>query len=167
MTGKKEECYALLDTGADRDYISDEIAAKLGLNIDMKRSKIYGVNNVTDKMGKQTNLIMKSLNGIYEATVNDALVGDFTAADPNEAPAKRDLSKFHHLDDIPLINLNARVEVLLGSGHIQTWQGWGRTKYGAKGQPLAMETAWGWTIAGLAGTKDSSGARVAFLSAED
>ena len=65
------------------------------------------------------------------------------------------------------IDIDSKVEALLGSGHIQTWQGWGRTKYGAKGQPLAMETAWGWTIAGLAGTKDSSGARVAFLSAED
>ena len=30
-----------------------------------------------------------------------------------------------------------------------------------------METAWGWTVAGLAGVKDSSGARVAFLSTED
>ena len=99
----------------------------------MKRSKIYGVNNVSDEMGKQANLIIKTFNGTYEATVNDALVGDFTAAEGDEAPAKRDLSKFHHLDDIPFINLDTKVEALLGSGHIQTWQGWGRTVYGAKG----------------------------------
>ena len=78
MTGKKENVYALLDTGADSDYISNEVATKLGLNIDMKRSKIYGVNSVTDGMGKQANLIFKTFDQSYEATVNDALVGDFT-----------------------------------------------------------------------------------------
>ena len=108
----------------------------------MKRSKIYGVNSVSDGMGKQANLIIKTFDKSYEATVNDALVGDFTAAEGDDAPAKRDLSKFRHLDDIEFINIDSKVKALLGSGHIQTWQGWGRTKYGAKGQPLAMETAW-------------------------
>ena len=167
MTGKKENIYSLLDTGADRDYISDKVAIKLGLKVDRRWSKIYGVNSVTDGMGKQANLIFKTFNQSYEATVNDALVGDFTGAEGDEAPSKRDLSRYHHLDDVEFINIDSKVEALLGSGHIQTWQGWGRTKYGAKGHPLAMRTAWGWTIAGLAGTKDSSGARVAFLSAED
>ena len=116
-------------------------------------------------MSKQSDLIFRTFNQSYEAKVND--VGDFTAAEGDQAPAKCDLSKYHHLDNIEFIDIESKVEALLGSGHIQTWQGWGRTKYGAKGHPLTVETAWGWTIAGLAGTKDSSGARVAFLSAED
>ena len=90
-----------------------------------------------------------------------------SAAEEDETPAKRDLSKYHHLDDIDFTNIDSKVEALLGSGHIQTWQGWGRTKYGTKEQPLAMETAWGWTIAGQAGTKDNSGTRIALLSTKD
>ena len=106
-------------------------------------------------MGKQANLIFRTLDQNYEATVNDVLVGDFTAAEGDEAPAKRELPKYHHLDDVEFIDIDSKVEALLGSGHIQTWQGWGRTKYGTKEQPLAMDTAWGWTIAGPAGTRDS------------
>ena len=89
VTGKKEDIYALLDTGADCDYISDKVAVKLGLKVDMKWSKIYGVNSVSDGMGKQANLIFKTFDRSYEATVNDALVGDFTAAEGDKAPAKR------------------------------------------------------------------------------
>ena len=90
-TGKKEDIYALLDTGADCDYISDKVAVELGLKVDMKWSKIYGVNSVSDGLGKQANLIFKTFDRSYEATVNDALVGDFTAAEGDQAPAKRDL----------------------------------------------------------------------------
>ena len=123
MTGKKENIYALLDTGADRNYISNKVAGKLRLNIDMKRSKIYGVNSVSDGMGKQANLIFKTFDQSYEATVNDALVGDFTAAEGDEAPAKRDLLKYRHLDDVEFIDIDSKVEALLGIRHIQTWQG--------------------------------------------
>ena len=63
-------------------------------------------------MGKQANLIFKTFDQSYEATVNDALVGDFTAAEGDEAPAKRDLSKYHHLDDVEFIDIDSKVEAV-------------------------------------------------------
>lgn len=118
-------------------------------------------------MGKQTDLIFKINDQSYETKVKDVFFGDFTAADGDLAPAQQDLSKYQHVKDIEFININSKVEALIGNDHIQTWQGWGQTRYGTKGQPLAMETAWGWTITGPARKKNDSRASIALLLDEE
>ena len=92
----REEIYALIDIGANRDFISTQLANRLGLEISIKWTKLFSVNSTTEGMS--------SRDRSYTSNVRDALVGDFTAAGGDIAPAKRDLSKCRHLDGIEFID---------------------------------------------------------------
>ena len=88
-SGKEEEVYALYDTGADTDYISDSLAQRLGLDLNEEFIELStAVGKIAERM-KTTTIKMRSMDGGYEAVVQDCLVGPF----PNSRdipPAKRD-----------------------------------------------------------------------------
>ena len=98
--------------------------------------------------------------------VQDCLVGPF----PNSRdipPAKRDWSEFEHLRDINFISINAAVELIISSAHIDSLlaidSSVGRKEQG----PKAIRTMFGWTVAGSCGRKSDNNASVALLSVED
>ena len=102
-----------MDTAADRDYISEECARRLGL--DLKSSDI--------QIHTGSPIKLKSLDGDYEMVCEDVVVGPFRAGKFEEPPAKMDLRKYSHLDGIPFINIEAKVEALICSAHIAAWFG--------------------------------------------
>ena len=146
--GKEEMVYALIDSEADRDFISTKLAKRLGLKISTKWTELNSVNTTTVGWSPRAEMAIKSSNGSYRSEVEDALVGDFTAAKGDLPPAKRDLSKAEHLKGTHFIDIDAKVEALISVAHGETFWGW-KIKTGLKNQPILMDTAFGYTVAGL------------------
>ena len=165
-TGKEEAVYALYDTGADTDYISDSLAQRLGLKLNKEFIQLStAVGNIAENMNTTT-IRMRSMDGAYEATIQDCLVGPF----PNSRdipPAKRDWSGFEHLREIVFINIEARVELIISSAHIESLLAVESSIGNKKQGPKAIKTMFGWTVAGSCGKKTDSSASVALLSVED
>ena len=109
-------------------------------------------------------MVLKNSDGSYKSEVEDALVGDFTAAKGDIPPAKRDLSKAEHLKGTH--RYRNKVEALISVAHGVTFWGW-TIKTGLKNQPILMDTAFGYTVAGINGKRESSSASIASLSASD
>ena len=121
--GKEEEVYALIDTGSDRDFMSKELAERLGLKINVKWTELHTVNTSTKGWSPQSSIGIRSRDGSYMANVKDALVGDFAAANGEVGPAKRDLSKYSHIVGTDFIDIDSKVEALICAAHGETWHG--------------------------------------------
>ena len=108
-TGKEEEIYALIDSGANRDFISTQLANRLGLEISVRWTKLFSINSTTEGMSPRARMTMSSRDRSYTSNVRDALVGNLAAAGGDIAPAKQDLSQCRHLDGITFIDIEYAV----------------------------------------------------------
>ena len=116
-TGKGEEVYALVDTGANRDYISTELAHRLGLEVNYSTLNLKTATNSSVGIRPMADVILESLEGEYRAEVSDVLIGDFPCKDSSLAPGKKDWSAYRHLRGIEFLDIEAEVEVIISSGH--------------------------------------------------
>ena len=158
--------YALFDCGADKDFISTELAVRLGLKITSKWTELTTINTSTQGMSPRAEIAIKSSSGSYSSKIQDAIVGDFGAAKGDLPPAKRDFSGAEHLHGVPFIDIDAKIEVLISVAHGVTVWGW-KIKVGLRNQPILMDTAFGFTAAGINGKKKGSSVAIAALSASD
>ena len=165
-TKKEEKVYCLLDSGANKDYFSVELAERIGLKTRGKFLPMATVNEVSYEERLVADLQIKSLDGTYEIGIEEVVIGDFAAGKETTPPAKQNLANFDHVKDLPFINLNAKVECLLGSAHIASWFV-GEPIIGRKNEPIGLNTNFGWTTAGVAGSGGSDPASVAFLSSKE
>ena len=118
-TGEEEEVYALVDTGANRDYLSTELAERLGLDINYSPLNLKTATESSIAIRPTADVILESLDGSYEAMVSDVLIGDFPCKDSSLAPGKKDWSEYKHLRGIHFDNLEAEVELIISSGHTE------------------------------------------------
>ena len=160
--------FALFDTGADRDYLSRELATSLGLELKSSWMRLVTANQ--DVWGDQptTNLIMESIDGSYQAIIQDALVGDFPTSGRDIPPARRDWSKYPHINRLSFIDLepSVQVEIIISTAHMQSWMGIDSVQ-GESGGLVGIETRFGWTVSGTAGKRASDQASISLLSARD
>ena len=163
---KEEMVYALFDSGADKDFISTELAGRLGLRISSKWTELTSINTTTEGWSPRAEIAIKSSSGSYSSEIEDAIVGDFAAVKGDLPPAKRDLSKAEHLNGIHFIDIDAKIEALISVAHGVTFWGW-KIKIGLRNQPILMDTAFGFTVSGINGKKKGSSAAIAALSASD
>ena len=118
-TGEAEEVYALVDTGANRDYLSTELAERLGLEINYSPLNLKTATEASIAIRPMADVILESLDGNYEAEVSDVLIGDFPCKDSTMAPGKKDWSGYKHLKDLHFENIQAEVELIISSGHTE------------------------------------------------
>ena len=118
-TGKGEEVYALVDTGANRDYMSTELAERLGLDISYSTLNLKTATETSVGIRPMSEMILESLDGEYRAIVSDVLIGDFPCKDSSMAPGKKDWSGYEHLKGIEFANIEAQVEIIISSGHTE------------------------------------------------
>ena len=188
-TGKGEEVYALVDTGANRDYISTELAERLGLEVKFSTLNLKTATDSSVGIRPMADVILESLQGEYQAEVSDVLIGDFPCKDSSLAPGKKDWSAYRHLRGIEFSDIEAEVEVIISSGHTDAtiWtevrkpledrdgeeeeeeekgpSGRGRRR--SKKEPIATKNVFGWTLHGPDGTKGGGQASISLLSADD
>ena len=155
LSGKQTFTFAMLDSGADRDVISEDLVQRLGLE---QRSKTMTVQTVETKVTQRRHLThfrLESKDGAYSASIDDALVAQVWSGENDIPPAKRDLSAFPHLRGIVFEDADAKVELILGVAHAETWLG-AEVRRGTRRQAFAILTSFGWTLIGACGKRSSS-----------
>ena len=121
--GEIEEIYALLDSGADRDYLSERVAHKLGLETKRTSINLVTIEEASSKMREVADIEIESIDGNYRAEVEGVLVGKFPEATKDIPPAKRDLAGHDHLEGIEFIDIEAKVEAIISIAHADAWTG--------------------------------------------
>ena len=124
VSGRSEQIYALIDSGADRDYLSTDLGVRLGLITKEELMTITTVKDTKEEWTETTSLILGSMDGQYEARIDDAIIGRFPAARDDLAPAKKDWSNFDYMAEIEFEDIDAKVEALICIAHEETWVGW-------------------------------------------
>ncbi len=165
-TGEREKIYGLLDTGADRDYLSLELARRLGIQLEESEFPVASFEEVKCKRRDTATFVIESILGDYEVMIEDALVGRFPEAGRDLPPSKRNWQAFEHLEDLEFIDIPARVEMIISVAHSDAWTPncAEEVRKGLPGQPTAIWTKFGWTVQGVAGRRDNSRANIALLS---
>ena len=188
ISGKGEEVYALVDTGANRDYMSTELAERLGLEIKYSTLNLKTATEASIGVRPMADMVLQSRDGQCKAKVDDVLIGDFPCKDSSMAPGKKDWSTYEHLAGIEFANIDAEVELIISSAHTEAtiWTEISRPredkddegedgekgnkkggKKNAKKEPVATKNVFGWTLQGPDGLKGKQHASISLLSAED
>jgi len=98
--------------------------------------------------------------------IEECYIGDFPISSHEKPPAKMDLSAYEYMDNIDFHDVDAEIEMLLCVGHIDSWQGFDFVRGGPK-EPIAVDTAFGWTIQGVTGKGASNSASINLFSADN
>ena len=94
------------------------------------------------KWRKNASFSIESLDGEYSCEIDRALVGDLTVTGNDIPPAKRDLSKFRHLDGIEFADIDSDVEMVLSVAHVYTLFG-KEMRTGKTSEPLGVKSDFG------------------------
>ena len=146
--GKSMIINALLDTCANRDVVSTKVVEFLELPTKVEEMVVTTLDSriVGDRV--LTSCTLESLTSNYDADLVDAMVGRILTGMDEMPPARRDVSKYAHLKNLPFLDAGTEeVDMLIGTGHSETIFG-GEVKKGVPKNLLGVKTCFGWTICG-------------------
>lgn len=145
------DTYALLDSGSQTSLCSEELARKLQLKGELKLLTINNIEqNGNPKQVLRLNLKIKpnakeSSSAVIEVKEVWA-IPKLNIRMPNVSAEI--IQSFQHLRDLPMnFSYSGNVEVLLGANVMESLIQLDVRK-GAPGQPIAIRTAFGWSITG-------------------
>ena len=165
LTGEQRKIYSLIDPCANKDYASLRLAKTLGLEISNHQSTLFLAGR-TDRGGLKSSITIRSLCGNFVTRIEECYIGDFPISSHERPPAKMDLSAYEYMDNIDFHDIDADIEMLLCVGHIDAWQGYDFVRGGHK-EPIAVDTAFGWTIQGITGKGASNSASLNLFSTDN
>ena len=99
QTGKEEMIYCLIDSGANRDYISTDLADRLGLERHYGEMVLKTATETKWGVRPMMSMVLESVDNFYSVIIGDILVGHFPANEGTQVPAKRDWMGYAHLKD--------------------------------------------------------------------
>ena len=146
-TKEKISTYALLDTGSDRDVIDESLAKELKLKTRsrMMNVQVLGVQDLSPR--DVASISIASLDGKYEAEVENALVGNLLTCNSDIPPAKRNFDRLQHLAHLEFYNIDADIRMIISVDHCESLAAVDPNCF-VNGPPHAVKTAFGWTILG-------------------
>ena len=165
-TDASELLYAMLDTCADKDVISEDVVKRLNLTNITKTMTVQTVETKLTQKRRLANFQVESIHSSYKVEIEQALVAKLWCGENDVPPAKRDLSSFEHLENVIFDDADVGVGMILSVAHAETWTT-GPCIRGPKKTPTAMWTEWGYTLFGVGGQRDPSGAAINLLAADD
>ena len=150
-TGLSHVILALLDSGSDQDVISLRLSDRLSLSTWTEQLTVTTLGNTLTGEEVLALYRLKSVESLYQADIEGALVGDWLTRSGDLHPSQRNLSKYLHLSSIDFGDDNdAELEMIIGVAHIVTWIV-SDVQRGPLNQPMGIRTAFGWTIVGSQG----------------
>ena len=129
-TGKEELIYCLIDSGANRDYISTELADRLGLDRHYGEMVLKTATDISRGVRPMVSMVLESIDNSYSVKIGDILVGDFPSNEGSQAPAKQDWSAYEHLRGIEFVDIPSKVEMIISSGHAEATTSWEQPRRG-------------------------------------
>lgn len=141
---------ALLDSGSQSSFMSRDCAKRLGLKAKQVSIPIEGLNDMTFSNTQGTvKVLIKPVNKATPTFELDAIVLPRICSD--QPKAHFDLAKFRHLHKINLAdsrsNIPAPIDILIGAELMPYIFGTHRI-FGDKGEPVAIETIFGYVLQG-------------------
>ena len=167
MTGASQIVLALLDSGSDRDVISTRLSTSLSLSTWTEQLTVTTLGNTSTGEKVLALYRLESVDSLYKADIEGALVGDLLTGSGDLHPSRRNLMKYSHLSSLDFGDDNgAELEMIIGVAHIDTWIA-GDVRRGPSNQPMGIRTAFGWTIVGSQGRTNSTNITVSALSLDN
>ena len=166
-TGASLIVLALLDSGSDRDVISTRLSTRLSLSTWTEQLTVTTLGNTSTREKVLALNRLESVDSLYQADIEGALVGDLLTGSGDLHPSRRNLTKYPHLSSIDFGDDNgAELEMIIGVAHIDTWIA-GNVQRGPSNQPMGIRTAFGWTIVGAQGRMSSTNITISALYLEN
>ena len=157
----------MLDTGADRDVISEAVVKDLDIDTTTTEMRVITVDNEIVSKRTMASFIIESLDGSYSASVSGALVGNLLTSETDLPPYRRNIEDQPHLKDIKFDEVKgATIDIIIGAGHFEASVP-EEVKKTNDSSLLAYRCAWGWTLTGRYGGRNSKVASVNAISALD
>ena len=146
--GKKWPTYALLDTGANCSAIIEDICTNIDAPVKNLEIKLGVFGHESTKYRAVTSVVVSNLNEDFEISLQNALVEDYISKE-YEIPTKaEELQKFEHLKDVEFNDLeDSTVGILLDAKFAWAFFA-GQVRAGADGDPIAVESKFGWALMG-------------------
>ena len=146
---KEIQTYAFLDPGSNVTFCSDNLMKQLG-GVTSNHNKI---RIAVDTMGKQQVMDVYSIKGMemsdleshHTVTLPQVFTKDKIPASVQHIPRKEDISVWPHLEDVPLPEINASVDLLIGNNVPDAYSPL-EVKTGPSGSPHACRTRLGWVV---------------------
>ena len=147
--GKFQTCRALLDPGSQATFISQACATRLRLKLSSTSLGVTGVNVGANSSKSWTTLnISSSLDSAFNASAVGYVLPQVTTLIPT---APLDPARFAIFKNLELADSNfyspSKIDILIGADHFYELlrEGFVRSHPGG---PIAMNTVFGWVIAG-------------------
>ena len=135
---------ALLDSGSTNTFCSAELVGKLGLE---GKPVSYSLSTLShsqiDVRSKTVDLVLRSKDGREVLKVFGVYVVDRIPVKAHDVQNYR----FPHLQDIDICNGVSEVDLLIGQDNAEALIPL-RVRKGSKGQPIAVQTLFGWSVSG-------------------
>ena len=163
-SGCSKTVYGIIDSGADRDVISEEVIKDLAIKTKATDMRVITVDNEIVSRRTTASFTIESLDKTYCAKVNDSLVAELLCNDI--PPSRRKLEGYHHLRDIHFDDIEAEINVIISAAHFQASIP-EEVRKAEDCSLLAYRCAWGWTLTGSCGGRDSDVAAIGAISARD
>ena len=137
-----------MDTGSNKDVIDEELVSELELlaHYEMMEVSVLGKDSIGPR--QVASFSINSLDGNYEAEIRGAMVAKLRVTSQSDIPpAKRNFSDFSHLRNLPFIDIDDGIGMIIGIAHWEAWTDVESSK-GPVGAPMGLRTAFGWTVQG-------------------
>lgn len=148
INGNFVECRALLDSGSQINFITSELAHKLGLKIEKTNVPITGVGQKVSQILHQTHTTIKSRHNGFNVNIPLLIMDNVTANIPVNTFSIETL-------DIPInlkladpnFNRSSKIDILIGASLFFELICVGQIKLG-RNKPILQKSVFGWIVSG-------------------
>ena len=159
--------YALLDGGSTGAAISSQLVQRLNMNVRNEPMTIATYNYKQTATRQLVDFSIEPIDESFSLYMKNTLVGEILTTEADRPPTQDDIENnplfegtvyFHELDD-------AHVGVIISARHAWTWETGERLTSGPN-SPIAVKTAFGWSLIGPCNDRDSDEVALNFCTAD-
>ena len=158
--------YALLDSGATGSAISSQLVQRLKMNARSEEMTVSTFNYKQTALRQLVDFAIEPIDESFSIDMKNTLVGEILTTEADRPPSQEDIENnplfegtvyFHDLDD-------AHIGVVISARHAWTWETGERLSSGPN-SPIAVKTAFGWSLIGPCSENDSGEVALNFCTA--
>ena len=159
--------YALLDGGSTGAAISSQLVQRLNMNVRNEPMTIATYNYKQTATRQLVDFTIEPIDESFSLDMKNTLVGEILTTEADRPPMQDDIENnplfegtvyFHELDD-------AHVGVIISARHAWTWETGERLTSGPN-SPIAVKTAFGWSLIGPCDNRDHDEVALNFCTAD-
>ena len=145
---KTIETYAMLDGGATNPIVREEMAKRLNLKYEKRKANLVTVGEESYGVKSFTEFKVENLDGDLKLEMKKAVVMKILTTKNDKPPTNDETLGETYLEDVSFRELpGEEVNMIIPITFSWCWLG-GRVRRSTIDKPIAIETLFGWTLAG-------------------